>query len=622
MSPAATHTAALDALPAAPPALKRLLQGADEIRTSRQVMKALAGDRAVAATYVKIARQLLPGRRVSTAGDAAPLLGDVASLRVAYLAAGARWLRALAQGSPLAAQLVRHSVATAAAAEPLGRDSGIVDPLHAYCAGLLHHIGDAAALAIGATRGGSGPDLRAFEFAAELLRAACAPAPMVNALIEYGAYLAGSSAALSVECRILAAADHVATALGFSAPLGCAAPRADASLDEIARPLLESCRRLYAGVEEVMEAAVDQAGRPDRPATAASSVPSLSPAVMPDVLEGVSSRDLGPIPALFARIAQAHDAEAVQVAVTAGIVEELDVARAAFLVAGADGIFKGGILCSRGTVPLNLHEFKMPKDQLAPPVRMALATGRPILHEGAVPGLEFLTGDQVAMTYVVPVIAEKDVLGVVTIEIEDERSVLPDLLAAVSAYAGLALQAVNFRRLSDEAKTDQLTGLLNRRGILDVLDGLLAAERDPPDELSIALIDCDHLKKVNDNFGHLMGDEFVRRISEVVRRQLRGTDHIGRYGGDEFLAILPGANFETTKQAMERARAQVELAGLESEDGLLLSISIGAVVRGNSGASRERLMKMADYALYRVKEMGRNSIEVLHANEPPAGLSM
>jgi diguanylate cyclase len=137
------------------------------------------------------------------------------------------------------------------------------------------------------------------------------------------------------------------------------------------------------------------------------------------------------------------------------------------------------------------------------------------------------------------------------------------------------------------------------------------------DELAVALVDCDHLKKVNDNFGHLMGDEFVRRISEVLRHALRGSDELGRYGGDEFLAVLPDAHLEHVRHAMDRARARVEQAGLDSEDGLLLSVSIGAVVRGRTDLSREKLLKLADYALYRAKEFGRNAVIVIDAENPP-----
>src|SRR5690606_296609 len=125
----------------------------------------------------------------------------------------------------------------------------------------------------------------------------------------------------------------------------------------------------------------------------------------------------------------------------------------------------------------------------------------------------------------------------------DPSDVLPELMAAVAAHTGLALKAAKLQKLSAEAITDELTGLYNRRGILDVLSFHMDNLRDG-DAIAVALIDCDHLKKVNDNFGHLMGDEFVRRISEVRRRSLRSTDELGRYGGDEFLAVLPDANLD------------------------------------------------------------------------------
>jgi len=597
--------------------LTRLLIGVDQRRSSRIVLRALQGDCDASAVFLRLAHRALPGRHFLDLREAVPLLGDSISYRLAVLAAGGNWLRSVVGEAPVAGPLLRHSVACAIASEPLGRDSGRVDPMFSFVLGLLHHLGDAVRLSVKRRRSVQLEHEQRFEIAGQLLKSAGASDSLSRGLCDYGRFMLDPSVVLPVEAQLLAAADHAVTTFGYAAPSPCSLPAVNARVLDLVAGLFESRRRITRSIEEVVGCVVErEEHRPEMEPPARLISPAHSPVVLPDVLDGVSARDLGPLPVLFSRITDAQDAESVAVAGTAGLVEELGVSRAYFLSIGENGVLSGRVLSSRGNVPLALHDVSLQRSQLPRALSMALMTGRPILHEGLTGGLEALAADEVLPTFFVPVMVGKEALGILGVEVADSNSVSPDLLAAIAAHTALALKAVDLRRLSDEAKTDELTGLFNRRGILDVLDSLVE-NRTQGRDLAIALIDCDHLKKVNDNFGHLMGDEFLRRISEVVRQSLRNSDELGRYGGDEFLAVLPDAGQQHTEMAMERARANVEQAGLDSEDGLLLSISAGAVVCGPGPSSREKLLKLADFALYRAKELGRNAVVVLNADQPP-----
>lgn len=603
MSANSRSNALLERIPDAPPALRRLLAVADELKSARAILIALNGDVVTTEDFLRLSRVLLPGRRLTAASEAVPLLGESKSMRLALLAAGANWLKSMTGRVGIHAPLLRHSIACAVAAEPLGRESGIVDPIHAFALGLLHHVGDALC----APR----PEISDLEAAdvaetgAAILKIVAAPASLGAALIEYAAMQPDSTRAVAAETSVLGVADLIATRLGYAAPATLAQPNVK-RFAALAMPLLENSGRLIATVEELASTLLeDEHSRATR-----NAAQEISPAVLPDTLERTSTRDLGPLPVLFARVSGATDEESLAVAVTAGVVEELGAARV-YCLRLLDGVLKRAVLSTRGNVPMAMPHVEVAVADLATPLRAALSSGRPVLHEVANSGLAELHSRADRSAYFVPVVAGKEILGLFGVELDEPSSLSPDLLAAVTAHTGLALKAVDLKRQSEAAKIDELTGLFNRRGILEALDRHLSAPDVRDRGLGVALIDCDHLKKVNDNFGHLYGDEYLRRISEVARLSLRTTDLLGRYGGDEFLAILPGLRMDQADAMFERMRERVEMAGLESEDGLLLSISVGAVVRGDTDAGREKLLKLADTALYQVKQEGRNGIRVL-----------
>ena len=154
--------------------------------------------------------------------------------------------------------------------------------------------------------------------------------------------------------------------------------------------------------------------------------------------------------------------------------------------------------------------------------------------------------------------------------------------------------------LKREASTDFLTGLLNRRQADFLLDYGAARARRSGDPLGFIMLDLDHFKDVNDRHGHQIGDHVLKQCAAVLLENLRRTDFVGRYGGEEFCVMLPEASAEGATHVAEKLRQAVD--GLSSP---VPTISVG-VALSQGCSSVEEVVRRADEALYRAKEAGRN----------------
>lgn len=169
------------------------------------------------------------------------------------------------------------------------------------------------------------------------------------------------------------------------------------------------------------------------------------------------------------------------------------------------------------------------------------------------------------------------------------------------------------------ARTDQLTGMRNRRAILERLTELSALSERHDRPLSVALVDLDHFKRINDEAGHLVGDRVLREVTATIDRLLRTPDVIGRWGGDELLVVLPETTASEAGQSMERIAQQVRrevgpaIGGRSSAGGpreaMEVTLSIGVAQRDH-GDETDGLLARADRALYRAKEAGRDRVVV------------
>ena len=165
-------------------------------------------------------------------------------------------------------------------------------------------------------------------------------------------------------------------------------------------------------------------------------------------------------------------------------------------------------------------------------------------------------------------------------------------------------------KLERLANFDSLTGLYNRRVILHRLDEQIKYVRRYGEELSLIMLDIDHFKKVNDQYGHLIGDEVLEEIAVLVQRNIRDTDVVGRYGGEEFIIILLKTGLPSAVDVAERIRKAIEAAEMKDSEGNVFSVTVSEGVSSYKPAEDERsLISRADDALYRAKENGRNRVE-------------
>ncbi len=197
------------------------------------------------------------------------------------------------------------------------------------------------------------------------------------------------------------------------------------------------------------------------------------------------------------------------------------------------------------------------------------------------------------------------------------------LRRAEQANAALAHEIAERKLLEERlrllANTDPLTGALNRRRFLELLEGDARRPQGKPQTLAVLMLDLDYFKKINDRFGHATGDAALRHFTAVAKAALRDRDHFARLGGEEFAAILPATALEGALVVAERIRAATERALFEDENGVPvpLSVSIGVTELEPDDDRPLAVLNRADKALYLTKESGRNRVAKAMVGRPP-----
>jgi diguanylate cyclase (GGDEF)-like protein len=258
----------------------------------------------------------------------------------------------------------------------------------------------------------------------------------------------------------------------------------------------------------------------------------------------------------------------------------------------------------------------IPVDQLATWKKVA-TTGQPLIIEDPandplwlpLEGLEWVNAFAC-----VPIIIHDKVVGFLNLESSQPGFFKAEHLERLNAFANQAAVAIEKSRLFEEAQRlasiDGLTGVFNRRHVLELAEQEFVQARRYGRYLSAIMLDLDRFKQVNDTYGHPTGDEALRILAFICQENLRSADILGRYGGEEFLILMPETGHEPALIAAERIRRQVEITALPTEKGpARVTISLGvATFEPGSDLSLNQLIKNADDALYAAKGNGRNQV--------------
>jgi diguanylate cyclase len=205
---------------------------------------------------------------------------------------------------------------------------------------------------------------------------------------------------------------------------------------------------------------------------------------------------------------------------------------------------------------------------------------------------------------------------------EDAELLRAQLFVGVAMVSGLVASALNaergraVERLQQLADHDTLTGVLNRRRFTEELDRSIAYSRRYGGQGAVLVLDVDHFKNINDAFGHAVGDQVLARLGTLLRERVRGTDVVGRLGGDEFTVLLPRADVEQSvalaTAVLDKLRREGTVTMAGRSIGVTASIGVGRFGQG-LGLDSQQVLRNADVAMYEAKEAGRDRVHVNRA---------
>jgi diguanylate cyclase (GGDEF)-like protein len=221
--------------------------------------------------------------------------------------------------------------------------------------------------------------------------------------------------------------------------------------------------------------------------------------------------------------------------------------------------------------------------------------------------------DDARSLLVLPLLAADEPVGTLTLVARAEKRFGKDvreMLAVIANQVAIALEnGFLYRKMETMATTDGLTGLTNHRTFQQRFADMLERAARHNHRVALLLCDVDHFKKVNDTYGHPIGDEVLRRVARVLQEVPRKIDLPARYGGEEFAVLLDNVDIAQAKQVAERIRIEISKVVVDSDKGpLSVTESIGVTVFPDDGRDRAVLIERADLALYHAKHTGRNRV--------------
>jgi diguanylate cyclase (GGDEF)-like protein len=226
--------------------------------------------------------------------------------------------------------------------------------------------------------------------------------------------------------------------------------------------------------------------------------------------------------------------------------------------------------------------------------------------------LSFMTRSIIA----VPLKIQERVIGVIELINSYDELMFDDvdqsILTAIADFAAIALvNARNFDRINELVVTDDLTGLYNSRHFGHLIDSEFLRAQRYQVELSLVFLDLDHLKRINDVHGHLVGSRMLSELGRLIGKNIRDCDRAARYGGDEFVIILPQTGKKHALSMAEKLLDIMRSTKFHSDDNqeICITASFGVATYPQDADSKTELLRAADIAMYNAKESGRNCIK-------------
>ena len=221
--------------------------------------------------------------------------------------------------------------------------------------------------------------------------------------------------------------------------------------------------------------------------------------------------------------------------------------------------------------------------------------------------------DEAKSLHVLPLLVADEAIGTMALAARTEKRFSKDvreMLAVIANQVAVSLQnGFLYKQMETMATTDGLTGLTNHRSFQERFEDLIQRAQRHNHKVALLLCDVDFFKKVNDGYGHPVGDEVLRRVARVLQEVPRKIDIPCRYGGEEFAVLLDGVDVTQAKAVAERIRIEISKVVVETEKGpLSVTESVGVSVFPDDGRDRAVLIERADLALYHAKHTGRNRV--------------
>jgi diguanylate cyclase (GGDEF)-like protein len=253
---------------------------------------------------------------------------------------------------------------------------------------------------------------------------------------------------------------------------------------------------------------------------------------------------------------------------------------------------------------LSLNDWPTTKQVIVEHQPLSFDADAPFLTPGE---REIYTSGDTKSVLLVPLVIDKGCVGLINFYSRQAAAFPPRAIRIGQELASQAALAIERARLHEalreQALTDGLTGLLNHRSILEALDAELSRARRDGNPLSVLMIDLDGFKQVNDQLGHLAGDDILRNVASILESTVREIDLVGRYGGDEFLLVLHGTTLPEAQEVAVRIWRRIERGvHLASGGNAPIRLSIGIAAAPEHGVTRKELITTADAAMYMAKQ--------------------